>query len=298
MTNVVRGAGRARHAANRKHQQRTPLPPKGLTDLMPGAADSSPAVKPKPRKRPTRTEIIQEAVAEQVAANAVEKPAKVSKAQALALAAEGAGWEVERIVTGSHKTLRATRGEEVLEANWDNDRSCTPLGFHEVAGRRSTFKHVTVATKILETDPDVAMANAAVAASAKKAPRAVTQRSLATAINFNVATATDEEVLAALAGREITWRNELSNGELTMTGVVPMFGQQTKIVTRDEDDPTTRQLTFADAAGGGYSTLRLSSLTGIGALLDDKGHLLIETRSRAADAMREGYNSGKKSKAS
>jgi hypothetical protein len=271
-TTTVKGAGRRKFEANKRHQQRTPLPPKGSTAV----AEARAIVKEEAEK-----------IVADKKASKEPKPERVSKAQQLAIAAEEAGWEVERSVEGTHKTLIARRGEEELEAHWENDKSCVPLGWHTVGGHKAKFQHVTVALKIIGTDPDVAAANAATVSQSRKAPRAVTHRSLAQGVPFNVATATDEEVLAALVGREITWRNTLS-GDITETAVVPEAGTKTRLDQDDLDDLATRQLTFCDAAGGGYSTLRLSQLTSVGAKKDAHGHLLIETRHKAQEAMREG----------
>lgn len=275
MTNVVKGAGRRKYEANKRHQQRTPLPPKGSTAVA------------EARK------IVKEAAEEVLAVARGEKPERVSKAQQLAIAAEEAGWEVERVVKGTHKTLIARRGEEELEAHWENDKSCVPLGWHTVAGHKAKFQHVTVALKIIGTDADVAAANAATAVSARKAPRAVTHRSLAQGVPFNIATATDEEVLAALVGHEITWRNNLS-GDLMDPAVVPESGTKTRLDADDLNDLTTRQLTFCDAGGGGYYTLRLSQLISVGAKKDAHGHLLTDTRHKAREAMQEGQKASKK----
>lgn len=267
MTNTVRGAGRRKHEANKRHQQRTPLPARGDTS----------AKKARAIVKEEATKIVEESKA---------KPERVSKAQQLALAAEEAGWEVERVVKGTHKTLIATRGEETLEANWENDKSCVPLGWHTVAGHKAKFQHVTVALKIVATDPDVAASNAATATATRKAPTAVTHKSLAYGVAFNVATATDAEVMEAVIGHEVTWANGLSGGDITETAVIPLHGKQTKLELDDLDDGGTRQLTFCDAAGGGYYSLRLNQILSVGPLKDDGGHMLTDTMYRAAQAMR------------
>lgn len=268
MTNTVKGAGRRRYEANKKHQQRTPLPPRNSTAIKQA----------------------RDIVAEEVKAVIAEKPQRVSKAQELALAAEGAGWEVERIINGNRKTVRATRSEsgELLEANWENNRACEPMGFYEINGRRAKLQHVTVAKKIMATPPEVAARNAENIQAARKAPRAVSHRTLAQGVPFDPATATDEEVLTAILGREITWRNVLSNGEVEGIAVVPESGKQTRLDDDDLRDPATRQLTFCDAEGGGYYTVRLSALLSVGALKDEGGRMLTDTRHRAMMAVKEG----------
>lgn len=277
MTNVVRGAGRARHKANERHQQRTPLPPKSITDLMP----TTPRAKARAIVKEEAEKIVSEAKA--------AKSERISKAQELALAAEEAGWDVERIVNGSRKTLIARRGgNEVLEASWENNRACAPMGYYSINGNKQKLQHVTVAKKIMATPSEVASRNAENMSANRKAPKAVTHASLAVGVPFDPATASDEEVMAALLGREITWRNVLSGGELTGLAVVPEQGKQTKLEDDDLKDRATRQLTFCDAEGGGYYTLRLSQLLSVGAKKDEGGRMLMDARHRALISLKEG----------
>lgn len=247
MTRTVRGAGRAKYAANRKHAQRTPLPEKDVTPTV-GAK---------------RRAVIAEAVAsvkrapEKVVVPIASPTPAVSKAQMFALAAEEAGWEVERKVKGDIKTVVATRGTEVIELNWKNGKSMSPLGVHRIGGHEQSLRHVTVSMKLLAVPAEVA-ANAVKPSKSSKGP---STRLVKVSVPFDPKVALDKEVLEAIAGREIHWSNGIVSGfEIEESAVVPVNGRKTRLEPDDLDDPSTRQLTFCDVLTG-YRTVRLNSIT-------------------------------------
>lgn len=290
MTNVVKGAGRARYQANRKHQQNTPLPPRKAAaeptvgarrrSVIAEAAEAAQPIKRAPRPRvakptaeapaakvsPTKAAPAKRAP-DKVAAPTVAPPAaKASKAQQFALAAEEAGWKVERIVKGSRKTVLATRGEETIDCNWENDRSMTPLGSHIVAGHVEKFKHVTVAIKKLSVPAEVA-ASSIKPAKVDRAEKGT--RRVQMVVPFSPKESSDNEVLAALRGHTVKWTNHFT--DIEESAVVPANGRQTKLELDDLDDLATRQLTFCDATGEGYRTLRLSDVVFVSAGIKDVG---------------------------
>lgn len=258
MTTTVKGAGRRKYArAQAKHSQRTPLPPKGSKSVQ-----------------EEHTKSLEEAVA---------PAAPLSKAAAFALDAEKAGWTVERVREGELRTVIATRGdEERLTCRWNGNAVLPPFATYEVNDRTRTLPNAASARRVLAVPRATALA-----AAAPKAGKAI-KRAAKAAVAFDVGMS-DEEVLSTLRGREITWESSLAGGApVITTAVVPGNGTKTRLVEDDLDEPGSRQLTFCDAAGGGYRTVRLSKITGVGAALDADGHLLTQTRHRALMATKEG----------
>lgn len=237
MSTTVRGAAHARRAANLKHQQRTPLPPKGSVQKSPADLEAERA---------------------EERAAIIAAPAVVSKAGAFAAEAEAHGWKVERTVSSNAKIVTATRGIETITATWIDNKSARPLGEHRIGDSYAEkFMHVTVAKKLLS-------AEAVVEAPVRK----VSERKIGVKagpvrrrVPFDPATASDKEVLAAVKGRKLVWVNSIS-GEHEEARV-PVNGKATRL---DIDrllgeEPEHRTLTFVDADRiGGYRSLVLSAL--------------------------------------
>ena len=234
-TNVVRGAGRARHERNRKHQQHTPLPPKQ------GQVAKAKAV-----------------VEEAAQAAKPQKPTGNSKADALVAHATATGWEVTgRTVDGSNIALVFERGSERITGSWTNGVWDYPGHYENGGGGSRVLLNASAARKAMSTPATEVRHTPAKAA---REPGAAPTKAKTTVVKvpFNANTSSDNEVLTALRGHRIKWTNKFS--ELVEVGVVPINGNKTKLHDDDLDDPGTRQLTFCDAAGEGYRTVRLSSI--------------------------------------
>jgi hypothetical protein len=203
----------------------------------------------------------------------------VSKPQELALAAEDAGWEVERKIEGTIKTVIATRSEERLEASWDGAKKCKPMGTHTILGHTVYVRRVTIAHEILKMDADDAIRNAEMRRKSGKQGTRATKDTVRMMVPFDPASDDDEVILEHVVGRRLTWTNRLS-GE-SDDGVVPVNGKITKIeLCSDPEDLANRELTFCGADGGGWRTIRLSDIINVGKKVDH-GNMLTAAKFRA-----------------
>src|SRR5882762_304709 len=121
MTATVRGAGRARHEANRRHQQRTPLPPKPPIAERPELADV---------KRPPRA----------------DHSPKVAR---YADAARAAGWVVESDVKGVWERVTANGGPTSITLVWKNASYVYEKSELAANGKMRKVRNVSEALKLI-----------------------------------------------------------------------------------------------------------------------------------------------------
>jgi hypothetical protein len=246
MTTNVKGAGRAKYLANKKHQQRTPLPPRTTRQKSPAELEAERA----------------EERAELTATPAEKRPGM--KARAFAQQVEDAGWTVSRRIEGDVRTVMALRHhegqKEILELAWDGEVRVLPF-LHKVGDVTKEFTNVTVAIKLLAIPADVAAAHVSRARPGKEPSKNVSTAGLDTRPRFSPKEAPDDEVMLHIAGHKLKWRNQFT--EVEEEGLVPIRGTHTRLDADDLDDMGTRQLTFCDAEGAGYRTLRLKDITSV-----------------------------------
>ena len=204
VSTVKKGANRASAAAKRtKHAQRTPLPAK-----PPKPGDEPKVVTP--------------------TANSVS----YAKAKALAEHAESLGWDTELIAgDGDITMLRATRGDEVITAKYDGSRYIyDDTSMHAYGSVRSRLRNASAARAQMAVKPEEAAAEAAkakVKAPTKRNTQEdedeLTDSERKALLPFNPDTSTDDEVIAALLGRTIVWRNRTTglNEEATLMPSLP-----------------------------------------------------------------------------
>jgi hypothetical protein len=262
---VVKGAGRRRHLANAKHAQRTPLPPKegvqrSPADLLEENAETRAIVMGRRTPSQIRADIKAKKAAQEE--KSPEKPSgpqsePVLKSRTFFLYAEAAGgWEVAYIEKENHHIVRAVSGEEIVEAEWSlNGKRNDGLGIWVDAswsypGGHRRVNNASTARKIIDAKPGNFPPPSARRVGVKRDPVKKARSVAATdRLPFNVETAPDTEVLAAIAGKKVSWLNSITD-EIE-SGRVPATSKSTKIhESRADGSLGERILTFCDVAEG------------------------------------------------
>lgn len=206
---VGKGANRPAHAARTaRAAQRTPLPPKGATRGV----------------ERTAVKTIKEEVAKSKAAKTPAAPkAEYAKAAEFAKAVIDLnnGWVLKKSAEGQRAEVTGTRGDESFHIAWVNnvyERWAGYTGFGAEDKRVPNAKSMIVL--LTRTAAEASAAPAPRAKGAPGAPRPAKSR-VDTRVAYVLpwdSNTPDEEVLAAVKGRSIGWKNTLSigsNGEET-----------------------------------------------------------------------------------
>lgn len=185
------GLKKAAKEKSKKHAQRTPLPPRAETVAA-----------------------IAELVAE-VKAEASAPTGNKSRAKADAFRAEVAkhGWTFTEVEAGDHVELTARRGKaEVIFIDWTNgvyQNNAT----YAYGDRTVKLRNASAAKQYASRAPEVGAAETERVASnkafKKRDPEAGTIKPAK--LPFDLAEATEPEILRWLLGRTITWHNRISN---------------------------------------------------------------------------------------
>jgi len=205
-----KGARRAAHAARTaKHAQRTELPARAVADEHDAALAAS--VAPKQRSRKTQSD---------VPASAPDTGASKSwqKATAVVEALEPHGWAatVEPVV--GHEAsedvleLTARRGTEVLWISWSAGKmTLDPMPTYTVEDRTIKLKNASAVKQYGARPAEVGSEELAKVRANRFFRKTPTEPRRAR-LPFDPALATDEEVVAALSGKVVSWHNDLSQG--------------------------------------------------------------------------------------
>lgn len=227
MTTTVKGAGRAKQAANARHQQRTPLPPKdGSQDSTPEAlaADAAEALaeiktpaKVTPRKRTAAKAAAPKPVAKTVLKTLGNNGVNDKKIARIVEATEGTDWVVTALTVDS---IEVGRGTERLTTYFaDGKLDATNMPLYADGDRKVRLRNVSAVLLQMSGErpsvrpPAVRKARAPrVAGAPRKASAGVKAPADggASPFPFDLSTATDEEVRAAVADRAISWVNRVS----------------------------------------------------------------------------------------
>ena len=264
MTTTASKAGlRAKAEATRtKAAQRTPLPPK------PGTAKhrDEQIASGQERKRVRRA--AEDAKAETQAKKDIAtearrskdpKPAKAPKSDKATIYAgemTKLGWhpEVTRL-DGLHELI-ATRGNEALYLAWMNEAHVPGTSTYTIADRTVKVRNPAEAMRVAALKPTEAKAvqeKVSSNVSFRKRPTGPTIRR----IPFDVETATEEELRAALEAHEIRWHNQYRvNSEEAIVG-------NAKSIHVSRHKAGHRILSFVDPQFG-YRALRLEHLENVG----------------------------------
>lgn len=271
MTTVVKGAGRKKHAANRKHQQDGPLPPKGgPVDTQAPAAYTAQLVEAASKTKKEKK--AKDKAAKPATDNVGATGSSVRKAEEFVADAKKWGWEpdgIEAVATLASVTVR--RGDETIFIQWKDGRfqeNCT----HGIGGRSVKLRNASAARGAMTTPAEKVRRDVRRRVPGQKVADSMPKA----ALPFDLDKATDEEVLKAVEGRQLTWRNSMSGdlervrvprteydtvsitkeGKVVGTKQVKANNLQTKLSTTKAG---RRVLTWA-APGEGFRSVALDSL--------------------------------------
>ena len=227
-TTVANKHGLRAAAAERrkKHDQRTPLPPRaGVVEAARMAVDTSDAK-------------------------------SLGKAKAFHEKALAAGWEVSLAVRGEAVELTATRGPETIVQAWRNGVWQWDASVYAFADRTTKPRNASGASKLLERAGEEAATEANRVASnnsfRKRAPRDLAP----IVLPLDPELLTDEEAAKYFRGRTVRWYNRLSRSTETAT----VSRQSNVRVTRWEGETT---VSFCCPVTG-FRAFHLSAVLAVG----------------------------------
>ena len=239
---VSKGAGRAAAARKTaKHAQRTPLPPK------------------------QKDKEIGKEIDRLLAKDSKGLFMGHSKATKLAEFAEDFGW-TSVIETPAPDTVVAvlTKESEEITATWVNGivpPEATPV--YCVGERQVKLRNVSAAKKQIGSEPDAKPIQELSPGPVRRSRRgsgSLPPNLPRRRVPFDVETASDEEIIKALTGKKIRWRNMMANGKIEH-GQVSRRGKQIKI--ERHPNRSTRTITFCDD-NGGFRSVALDRLLVVG----------------------------------
>lgn len=254
-TTASKSALRAKATAKRtKAAQRTPLPPKSKSDL----------------------ELVREAVEENKRAKSKPKPLK---AEFYAEEFRRVGWKPEIDVNGDLQQLTLRRGNETLYLEWRGNAHVSNTSTYTNGDHTIKIRNYSEAMRFAVRPPDEAKAKTASVANNKYRRKSKGPKRDPKGIPFDPETASDEEVLAALQGRNVTWHNryraDSESGTIGSTIHVSRHARGHRIVS------------FVDPQYG-YRAFRLDQLESVG------GQVNIEQIKRRTQAQIEKARKTKK----
>jgi hypothetical protein len=196
----------------------------------------------------------------------------LSKAQRFANSAEALGdWTVERRKDQEgNRTVIATRGDEVFTFTWQPNpggRGSLKFagGVHSIGEHSEEYANVKGALRLMAEPAGVVRIEHK--APRRSAPGEPTRRRVVR-IPFDPATSEDKEILAACAGKRVTWLNTFSGME--ETGMCPRGGIHYRIDPSVSGDPAERVLTFCDQSHlfhregtAGFRSVRLDAIKNV-----------------------------------
>lgn len=248
-TTANKGALRATATAKRdKAAQRTPLPPKNVAEIIADAQEAVAEAKA-PRKRAPRKTATP-------APEPAPEPAKKTKASRYAAELSALGWEPEITTTGTLVELVAKRGSEALYLAWNAEAHVSGTSTYTIQDRTVKVRNPAEAMRVAGNTPAEAEAVQAKVASNRQFRRKATGPTIRV-IPFDRATATDAEIRAAIAEREITWHNSYAvQSEKAKVGTAKFI----EIERRADGDVIIK---FVDPENG-FKAFRLRNLEHVG----------------------------------
>lgn len=259
---VKKGAGRpAAQAKTKKHAQRTPLPPKTngekapkvLTDLLTLREEVAPRT----------AKILSEDVAERAAR--ADSSKSIPKAKAFCERVEAAGWSADRSWGEGgedHIVVTARRDAEVIFIEWIAG-VFQPTATYSQGDRNVRVRNASAGLQYAgRTAEQAAEETKKVSANRffqkREAPREQVEAQRQP-LPFDPALALEDEILAALAGRRVTWFNRIA--QTPDSAVFPVeYHKQFTHITEFEGE---RIVNFVDHGGTGFRSFRLSGLLSI-----------------------------------
>jgi hypothetical protein len=188
------------------------------------------------------------------------------KAQAFCAEAVKMDWSATAKTEGESTTAIVTRGEETIEITWINGVFQGETCVYSHVGRTGIKIHNASAAKKRMAVPPEAAADEARKVTAHKAARGGARRSTDAKagrpkeLPFNDSSL-DDEVIASLRGKTITWMNSISGTEESTR--VPAEGERSGkgriIQVTMREDESGRSINFPGQ--GGFRSIRISSIT-------------------------------------
>jgi hypothetical protein len=259
-TNVPKGANRgAAEAKRRKHDQRTPLPPR------PGAVEGA-----------------REAIAEAKGLLTQTKYPSVEKAEAYVAAAKALGWETILWSEGDHSKVLTKRGTESIQIEWLKGvfvpETCTYRAGSGIAVRLRNASAAKAKMGVSVSEASVAAEKATRVRSAGPGPRRASTGRRASILPEGWELMLDADVVEATRGKKILWVNRVSGLEeedfvrdvITVRSRGPEGGPAGGLkamlpslaAPRIEDGPSGRVLHFLGAFG--FRCVLVSQITRVG----------------------------------
>lgn len=209
------------------------------------------------------------------------------KAEAFAEEASALGWETEIARDGNKATVTASIDDKVISISWRGG-ACLNEVFLEIDGHQKKLRNAAAARRKLAEEagedeghegydrPVKEKSKQSVQKKSKAANGVETKVKLApfkstpkpkTILPFDPDTASDTEILQAVVGKRITWRNSIS-GAYDDARVMARPNQ--KHLRIDFNRKQERCITFAEAdadrhheAGGGFRSVRVKSIVSV-----------------------------------
>lgn len=242
---VKKGAGRAAHAEKvNRHAQRTPLPTKANGHDV---------------------EALREELAPRTAKILNGESRSIPKAKAFCEKVEAAGWTADRSwgEGGSdHIVVTARRDAEVIFIEWIAG-VFQPTATYSQGDRNIRVRNASAALQYAgRTAEQAAEETKKVSANRFFRPREAPKEQIEAqrqALPFDPATALDDEIFSAMAGKRVTWFNRVA--QTPDSAVFPIeYRREFTHITEFEGE---RIVNFVDHGGTGFRSFRLSGLLSI-----------------------------------
>lgn len=257
---VKRGAGRATHKAKvERHAQRTQLPPRQvqrtIEDAQEVVAEAAAIVARAAAKQRGSTKVLQQQ----------DKPGASKswvKAAKFAQDVTAKGWtaKVQYAPDGKEEDIvevLASRGNEHLWISWTRGAmTVEPMPTYTIHDRTIKLRNASAGRKYASRTPEEAQAEYD-RVHANKFFRRREIKPKKSRLPFDVKAASDDDVLHALVGRQVSWHNRLTQG--TETAVIKDV-TKVQIVALEDGD---RIVKFC-CPKTGYRAFRLSALVRVG----------------------------------
>jgi hypothetical protein len=191
--------------------------------------------------------------------------------------ARALGWKADLRRTGDKSTVIATRGSEKLSISWRGD-ACLNETMYEDGSSKRKLRNAAAARRQLtiSSNGKVVKATKSSGNSSKRVKAEVPEPDedlldevpeIKRHLPFDIDTATDDEILKAVVGMRIVWRNSYSHGFDEARVLAHPNQRHLRIEFNRRQE---RCITFAAAdeknpriPGGGFRSVKLSSITSI-----------------------------------
>lgn len=197
------------------------------------------------------------------------------KAEAFLQEAIALGWKAEIATEGGKTTVTASSNNKTLQISWRGGACLNETSYSD-NGHIRKLRNAAAARRQLELDSEVVVKPKAELTASKKQPPAKRAKRREPAkeaspkpfkstpkpprlLPFDPQTATDEEILRAVVGKRIVWKNRTSGGYDEARVMSNPNQKQLKIEINGRNE---RCITFA-SSGSGFRAVRLSAIVSV-----------------------------------